>query len=222
MGALPSRRSHERVAEAARSSVGAGFARWLSPPQPSRALAEGGVLFSSSLLCLLRSSGSASGKHAAAAGKTPRATVVDPSPNAATTRAYDSGKFGESTSCHGVRVLMSARAHGGRAARARTQRRAPQRAFGRRLATCTPIGSTHGPFRHMRARRAAISSRGAHARRNRAVDGEVQFTGRCVVELFGWATRRRRIEVRACSGNRASMAQDREFAYSRAPPRAST
>ena len=74
LGALPSRRSHERVAEAARSSVGAGSDRRLSPPQPSRALAGCGVLFSSSLLCLLRSS--ASGKHAAAAGKPPRATVV--------------------------------------------------------------------------------------------------------------------------------------------------
>ena len=102
LGALPSRRSHERAAEAARSSVGAGSVRWLSPPQPSRALAGCGVLFSSSLLCLLRSS--ASGKHAAAAGKPPRATVVDPSPIAATTHAYDSGRFDESTSCHGVRV----------------------------------------------------------------------------------------------------------------------
>ena len=74
LGALPSRRSHERVAEAARSSVDAGSVRWFSPPQPSRALAGCGVLFSSSLLCLLRSS--ASGKHAAAAGKPPRATVV--------------------------------------------------------------------------------------------------------------------------------------------------
>ena len=58
---------------------------------------------------------------------------------------------------------------------ARTQRRAPPRVFGRGLATCTPVGSIHGPFRHMRARRAVLSWRGAHARRDRAVDGEVQF-----------------------------------------------
>ena len=102
LGALPSRRSHERVAEAARSSVGAGSDRRLSPPQPSRALAGCGVLFSSSLLCLLRSS--ASGKHAAAAGKPPRATAIDPPPIAATMHAYDSGRSDESTSCHGVRV----------------------------------------------------------------------------------------------------------------------
>ena len=47
--------------------------------------------------------------------------------------------------------------------------------FGRGLATCTPIGPTHGPFHHMCAHRATLSSRGAHARRDRAVDGEVQF-----------------------------------------------
>ena len=74
LGALPRRRSHERAAEAACSSVDAGSDRRLSPPQPSRALAGCGVLFSSSLLCLLRSS--ASGKHAAAAGKPPRATAI--------------------------------------------------------------------------------------------------------------------------------------------------
>ena len=44
MGALPSRRPHERVAEAARNSAGAGSDRWLSPPQPSRAPAGCGVL----------------------------------------------------------------------------------------------------------------------------------------------------------------------------------
>ena len=79
----------------------------------------------------------------------------------------------------GRRVMACGSDVGARAWRstplARTQRRAPPRVFGRGLATCTPVGSTHGPFRHMRARRAALSSRGAHARRDRAVDGEVQF-----------------------------------------------
>jgi len=172
LGALPRRRSHERAAEAACSSVGAGSDRRLSPPQPSRALAGCGVLFSSSLLCLLRSS--ASGKHAAAAGKPPRATAIDPPRSQRRrTRTIAAGPM------RARRVMACGSDVGARAWRstplARTQRRAPPRVFGRGLATCTPIGSTHGPFRHMRARRAALSSRGAHARRDRAVVGEVQF-----------------------------------------------
>ena len=173
LGALPSRRSHERAAEAARSSVGAGSVRWLSPPQPSRALAGCGVLFSSSLLCLLRSS--ASGKHAAAAGKPPRATVVDPSPIAATTRTRTIA----AGSMRARRVMacgsdVGARAWRSSSASTHSAQHAAAR-FGRGLATCTPIGPTHGPFHHMCAHRATLSSRGAHARRDRAVDGEVQF-----------------------------------------------
>ena len=47
--------------------------------------------------------------------------------------------------------------------------------FGRELAACTPIGSTHDPFHHMCAHRATLSSRGARTRRDHAVDGEVPF-----------------------------------------------
>ena len=173
LGALPSRRSHERVAEAARSSVGAGSDRRLSPPQPSRALAGCGVLFSSSLLCLLRSSASQAStprrqaNHRAPPPSTPRRS------QRRCTRTIAAGPM------RARRVMACGSDVGARAWRSSSAstHSAPRAAarFGRGLATCTPIGSTHGPFRQMHARRAALSSRGAHARRDRAVDGEVQF-----------------------------------------------
>jgi hypothetical protein len=96
-------RWYMRVPEVARSADDAQTYRWISPPQPSRALAGGVVLFLvvatifAALLCSTR--------HARRGGRqTTACHRCRCPPPAAAMRAHVSGGFDESAQCYGVRV----------------------------------------------------------------------------------------------------------------------
>ena len=196
LGALPSRRSHERVAEAARSSVGAGLSG--GSRHRSRAGRSRGVVFCSRRrcsVCCARPHQASTPRRQANHRAPPSSTL--PRSQRRCTRTIAAGPM------RARRVMACGSDVGARAWRSSSAstHSAPRAAARIRPGACHLHADRIDPRPippHARAPCRTELARSARTPRSRRCwRGAVRECAWCVVELSGWATRRRRTEGRA-------------------------